>query len=120
MLSMPSERTHLALTAILEDARLARTISAGHTEEIFEANRRTYYAVTRCLDFISEASRRLAPDLRERHRELPWRAIMGVGNFYRHDNDNVDGLHVWRTVRDSLFQFRPSLRARSPDSMLTK
>jgi uncharacterized protein with HEPN domain len=26
---------------------------------------------------------------RERHPELPWRAIMGLGNVYRHDDDNV-------------------------------
>ena len=101
---MPSERAHLALTAILENARLARTFTAGHTEETFEADRRTFYAVTRCLEIISEASRRLTPDLRERHPELPWRAIMGVGNVYRHDYDNVDETHVWRTVRDSLPQ----------------
>ncbi len=85
MLSMPSERTRLALTAILENARLAATFTVGHTEESFEADRRTFYAVTRCLEIISEASRRLSPALRERHPELPWRAIMGVGNVYRHD-----------------------------------
>jgi uncharacterized protein with HEPN domain len=27
--------------------------------------------------------------LRDRHPELPWRAIMGIGNVYRHNYDNV-------------------------------
>jgi len=54
------------------------------------------YAVTRALEIISEAARRLPPDLRERHPDLPWRAIMGVGNVYRHDYDNVAEEFVWR------------------------
>ena len=56
MLSMPSERAHLALTAALENAKLAQTFSAGHTEEIFEADRRTFYAVTRCREIIVSSS----------------------------------------------------------------
>jgi uncharacterized protein with HEPN domain len=99
---MPSDPTRLALVAILENARLAQGFIAGLSQAAFEADRRTFYAVTRCLEIISEASRRLSPALRDRHPTLPWRAIMGVGNIYRHDYDNVDEGQVWRTVNDSL------------------
>jgi uncharacterized protein with HEPN domain len=67
-----------------------------------EADLLRFYAVTRCLEIISEASRRLPPAIRDRHPELPWRAIMGVGNVYRHDYDNVDESYVWRTVQHHL------------------
>ena len=50
---------------------------------------------------VSEACRRLDQGLRDRHPELPWRAIMGVGNVYRH-YDNVVEAFVWRTVRHNL------------------
>jgi uncharacterized protein with HEPN domain len=70
--------------------------------EEFEADRRTFYAATRCLEIVSEACRRLDPVLRDRHPELPWRAIMDVGNIYRHDYDNVAEAFVWRTVRHNL------------------
>jgi uncharacterized protein with HEPN domain len=40
--------------------------------------------------------------MRERHPELPWRAIMGPGNVYRHEYDNVAEDYVWRTVQQSL------------------
>jgi uncharacterized protein with HEPN domain len=75
---------------------------AGLTEDEFEADQRTFYAVTRCLEIISEAARRLSPELRSRYPDLPWRAIMGVGNVYRHDYDNVAEDFVWRTVQHSL------------------
>jgi uncharacterized protein with HEPN domain len=68
----------------------------------FAADRRTYYAVTRCLEIISEASRRLTQPMRDRHPEIPWRAIMGAGNIYRHDYDNVVESFVWHTVHQSL------------------
>jgi uncharacterized protein with HEPN domain len=68
----------------------------------FAEDRRTFYAATRCLEIISEASRRLDDAFRARHPELPWRAIMGSGNIYRHEYDNVAESFVWHTVQDSL------------------
>jgi uncharacterized protein with HEPN domain len=70
--------------------------------ETFVADRRSFYAVTRALEIISEAARRLPADLRDRQPELPWRAIMGAGNVYRHDYDNVAEEFVWRTLNDSV------------------
>ena len=58
--------------------------------------------MTRALEIISEAARWLPTELRDRHPELPWRAIMGVGNVYRHNYDTVAEEYVWRTVHDSL------------------
>jgi uncharacterized protein with HEPN domain len=99
---MPSDRAHLALFDIRDNGRLAQTFAAGMSAEAFEADRKTFYAVTRCLEIVSEACRRLDPTVRDRHPHLPWRAIMGVGNVYRHDYDNVAEAFVWRTVRHNL------------------
>jgi uncharacterized protein with HEPN domain len=99
---MPSDRTDLALLDIRDNILLAQEFIEGVSFEGFQSDRRTFYAVTRCLEIISEAARRLSPALRERHPELPWRAIMGVGNIYRHDYDNVEEEFVWRTVQQSL------------------
>jgi uncharacterized protein with HEPN domain len=99
---MPSDQSGQALRDILENARLARSFIIGLDEATFAADLRTVYAVTRCLEIISEASRRLDQSIRDRHPALPWRAIMGAGNVYRHDYDNVAEDQVWRTVNESL------------------
>lgn len=99
---MHSDRTGPALLAILENGRLAQSFTGGLTQAAFEADRRPFYAVPRCLEIVSEACRRLPQDLRDRHPSLPWREIMGVGNIYRHDYDNVAEALVWRTARTSL------------------
>jgi len=99
---MPSKRAEQALLDIRDNAKLAQQFAVGMTLGAFKEDRRTFYAVARCLEIVSEASRRLTPAMRERHPTLPWRAIMGLGNVYRHDYDNVVEEYVWHTVQHSL------------------
>ena len=99
---MLSNRARLALTDIRDNIRLAEQFAAGFSVEALHTDRRTFYALTRCLEIISEAARRLPQSLRNRHPELPWRAITGAGNVYRHDYDNVAEEIVWRTVQNNL------------------
>jgi uncharacterized protein with HEPN domain len=99
---MFSNKARLALFDIRDNGELAREFIEGLSYEAFTADRRTFYAVTRALEIISEASRRLPETLRDRHPELPWRAIMGAGNIYRHDYDNVAEEFVWRTLHESV------------------
>lgn len=99
---MPSKSPLYPLLDIRDNACLAQEWTAAHTLESFSGDRRTFYAVTRCLEIVSEAARRLPPSLRDRHPELPWRAIMDVGNVYRHEYDNVSEDAVWRTVQQKL------------------
>ena len=99
---MLSNKARLALFDIRENGQLACEFVAGLTYDQFERDRRTFYAVTRALEIISEAVRRLPRDLQARHQHLPWRAIMGVGNIYRHNYDNVAEQQVWRTVREGV------------------
>ncbi len=99
---MLSNRARLALFDIRENGELLREFVAGLSFEGFERDRRTFYAVTRALEIISEAVRRLPPELRARHPYLPWRAIMGVGNIYRHNYHDVAEQQVWRTVHEGV------------------
>jgi uncharacterized protein with HEPN domain len=99
---MRSSRVRSALFDIRDNAALARDFVGPLTLSEFKADRRAFYAATRALEIISEAARRLSPELRERHPDLPWRAIMGVGNVLRHNYDDVAEEQVWRTVLEDL------------------
>jgi uncharacterized protein with HEPN domain len=68
---------------------------------------KTFYAATRCLEIISEASRRLSPAFKERHPEIPWRAVAGSGSIYRHNDEDVLERRIWQTIHEAL----PPLRA---------
>ncbi len=58
--------------------------------------------MTRCLEIISEASRRLPDELKARHPDIPWTDVAGAGNVYRHDYEDVQHKLIWGTVHNRL------------------
>src|SRR5882672_7417536 len=104
---MLSSAAIAALRDIAHHIDLAAGFAAGFDYEAFVADPRTVYAVTRCLEIISEASRRLPDELKARHPSIAWRDIAGAGNIYRHDYEDVAPQQVWDTVQIDL----PPLRA---------
>ncbi len=69
MRSMPSKSPLTALRDILHHIELAERFVTGFDNKAFLADVRTIYAVTRCLEVISEASR--AVHLPPSHGVLP-------------------------------------------------
>jgi uncharacterized protein with HEPN domain len=68
----------------------------------FTRDRKTVYAVARALEIISEASRRLPEEMKERHPGIDWVAVAAAGNLYRHEYEAVDDAILWRTVQHDL------------------
>jgi uncharacterized protein with HEPN domain len=101
---MPSDDVLTVLYDIRDNIELARSFVAGFSFESFVHDRRTGYATTRCLEIISEASRRLPDEIKTRHPHLPWLQIAAAGNVYRHNYEDVLEQIVWATVHglDSL------------------
>ena len=77
---MPSDTASAALRDIAHHIDLAVHFTTGFDYEAFVADPRTVYAVTRCLEIISEASRRLPDDLKARHPSIAWKDMAGAGN----------------------------------------
>jgi uncharacterized protein with HEPN domain len=71
---MPSKSSdpQKRLLHIRDNIYLARTFVDGIAYEAFRDNQLVLYAVTRALEIISEASRRLPDDMKARHPDLPW------------------------------------------------
>jgi uncharacterized protein with HEPN domain len=95
---MPSESLRFALYDIRDNILLAQGFIKDLTFGGFKDSRLHVYATARALEIISEASRRLPDDIQSRHKHLPWRSIRDVGNFYRHQYDDVTESYVWETV----------------------
>ena len=107
MLSVSSDRASGPLHDILHHIDLATQFVEGFDRQTFKSDIRTVYAVTRCLEIISEASRRLPAELKARHPHIAWKQMAGAGNVYRHDYEDVAAQFVWDTVERAL----PPLRA---------
>ena len=104
---MPSDPSDNVLRDILRQIDLAASFVVDLDRAAFLDDTRTIYAVIRCLEIISEASRRLPDDLKARHPSIAWRQMAGAGNVYRHDYEDVAAQYVWDTVQRAL----PPLRA---------
>ena len=88
-----------AIKAFLGDADLAK----------FTNDRKTLYAVTRALEIISEASRRLPEELKGRHPKIDWLAVAAAGNVYRHEYESVDETQLWYTIQRELADLREAV-----------
>ena len=78
-----------ALKDIATNIGLLRGMGAKLSIAHFETDWVAFYATTRALEIISEASRRLSPALTARHPDVPWSQIRAAGNVYRHEYRDV-------------------------------
>lgn len=99
---MRSKDPKLRLQEILDNIEAVREFTSEMDRDRFAADRKTIYAVIRALEIISEATRRLPPDLKSRHSEIDWVAIAAAGNIYRHEYEGVDPNLIWKTIQHDL------------------
>jgi uncharacterized protein with HEPN domain len=103
---MRSKAPDTAFRDILHHIELATVFAQGLEQADFITDLRTVYAVTRCLEIISEASRRLPEAVKAKHPSIPWKQMAAAGNVYRHDYEDVAARYVWNTLTRDL----PALR----------
>jgi len=101
---MPSKpsKADTYLFHIRDNITLANSFVEGLNYAQFRDSHLVLYAVTRALEIISEASRRLPAEMKERHPQIPWADVAGAGSVYRHDYEDVRERAVWNTVRNYL------------------
>jgi uncharacterized protein with HEPN domain len=99
---MPFDRTFSPLNDIKRNIELARSFVTGMNYEQFLKDQKSVYAVVRCLEIVSEASRRLPDELKARHAHIPWTDIAAAGNVYRHGYQLVRDDLLWETVHEGL------------------
>lgn len=108
---MRSEAGHTALLDIAHHIELATQFVSGLDCNAFKQDVRTLYAVIRCLEIISEASRRLPDNMKARHPTIAWKDVAGAGNIYRHDYEDVAAQQVWETVHIDLPPLGAAIRS---------
>src|SRR2546423_9118308 len=84
---MPSKSPTQRLPDILANIQAIADFIAGMIFDDYINDRKTVYAVTRALEIISEASRRLPDELKQRPPEIAWAGVAAAGNVYRHEYD---------------------------------
>ena len=107
MPSMRSEKETAALEDMLEHIDVALQWAQGSSVDSLYHDLMRLYAIIRCLEIISEASRRLSHELKGRHPSIRWRQMADAGNVYRHKYEDVLPRRILKELHDDL----PPLRA---------
>lgn len=80
---------------MLDMARKAVGKTRGIPRAAFDRDENLRLALAHLIQIIGEAARRVSPELRQRHPEIPWSAIIGMRHKVVHDYLDVDEDIVW-------------------------
>ena len=99
---MPSKDPIQRFTDIPENIIRIEEFTAAMDVNTFIGDPKTYDAVERCLERISEAANKLGPHAEELCPGIPWSQIRGVGNRLRHGYERISGPRIWLMVESDL------------------
>jgi uncharacterized protein with HEPN domain len=88
------------LMHIRDSLREVQQFIEGETYESFLENRMVQNAVMRSFEVVGEAARRVSPEFREVHPDVPWRLMGDFRNKLIHDYFGLDLDVIWKTATE--------------------
>ena len=111
---MPRDDAHLL--DVLKAARLAIEFRGPAERAEFLEDAKTQSAVLHQLLIIGEAVKRISPEFRVAHPEVPWKLIAGARDKLIHFYEGVDLEEVWKMVISDLPELISQIEPLLPDT----
>lgn len=102
-------RDDACLLDMLIAARKIRGFSQGVTYERFLADELMQHAMMRLIQILGEAARKVSPEFREAHPEIPWQGIIGMRNRMVHEYFRIIPAKVWEVIEGEVPALIPLL-----------
>ena len=99
----------MLVESILVEIRDAREFTRGLKRKEFMADRMRRKSVAYSIQTIGEVTRRLSPEFKAAHPEVPWGEIIGMRNVIVHEYDVVNYFTVWSVVQRRLPELETAL-----------
>ncbi|MFA5771653.1 MAG: DUF86 domain-containing protein [Thermoplasmata archaeon] len=97
---MPKKRDEMLYFEDMLDAiERIEAYTHGLSFEEFNNDRKTRDAVVYNLGIIGEAAKSVPEEIKNRHKEIEWKDIIGMRDKLFHDYLNIDARKVWDTLQ---------------------
>ena len=95
---MPFEDVPSRLEDILKAMQEMQSFVSGKSFDDYRSDTMLRFAIERCVEIISEASRHIPADLKAAHPEVPWQNVADIGNILRHAYRAIDAHIMWKVA----------------------
>lgn len=96
---------------IVDYADKALKIIEGHTLETFVGDATVYFAVTKCVEIVGEATYMLTKDFKAQHPDIPWPLIQGLRHVLVHGYRQIEPQTLYDTTINDLPHYRDQAKA---------
>jgi len=100
----------LYLKDVFEHMKHAEAFIENLTQEEFIKDKKTSYAVVRCIEIIGEAVKNIPDDVRGKYPDIPWKKMAGMRDKISHFYFGIDMKKVWLTVKRDIPEIKPSIK----------
>jgi uncharacterized protein with HEPN domain len=89
--------------------QIVRFTSTLESSDGLAANEEKLAATLYAITVLGEAARRVSPDFRSRHTQVPWPKIAGIRNVIVHEYQRVDLKEIWNVCSRDVPALIPQL-----------
>jgi uncharacterized protein with HEPN domain len=90
------------LLDMLLATRKVQQFTQGVTWDQFQGDDLLQNAVMRLIQIVGEAARKVSPEFKQAHPEIPWQGIVGMRNRLVYDYFRIESSRVWEVIERDL------------------
>jgi uncharacterized protein with HEPN domain len=92
----------VAILQMLDYSQKAATLSQGRTRNDLDEDLTFNLALTRLVEIIGEAAKRVPREFQDEHPEIQWAQIVGMRNRLIHGYDEIDFNFLWSVINKDI------------------
>ncbi|MDI6788708.1 MAG: DUF86 domain-containing protein [Planctomycetota bacterium] len=94
----------------IENMEQAEAFIKNITYNKFAKDRKTHYAVIRCIEVIGEAIKHIPESIRQKYPHVPWKDMAGMRDKVIHFYFGVNLKRVWQVVKNDIPRIKPHIK----------